>query len=285
VVFILHGSGSNGKSVLIETLVSVLGEYVTRSPADTWISKPTNGPSNDIAALAGARLVPVIETEHDKQLAEALVKQATGGDAMTARFHYKEYFSFTPKFKLWFATNHKPRIRGADYAIWRRILLLPFNVTFADKDKLVTGQKLKDPALKYKLFDEFAGILAWMIEGCLAWQRDGLQPPDAVIAATETYQDSQDNVSGFIRDRCHLARGLQCGIGLLHAGYVEWCSENDETAISKSAFGRNLDERGYPSGPRTTRERLRNGLDLKEEFKLAAAHRLNNVEDDHADRK
>lgn len=274
VIFILHGSGSNGKSVLIETIAAVLEDYVNRSPAETWISKSNNSPTNDIAALAGARFVSVIETEHEKQLAEALVKQATGGDAMTARFHYKEFFTFIPKFKLWLATNHKPRIRGSDYAIWRRILLLPFTVTFVDANKLSDGQKVKDSELKNKLSAEFPGILAWMIRGCVAWQEGGLQPPSAVVHATESYQDSQDNVSGFIRDNCYLSRGLECAVKLLHAGYENWCSENDEEPVKLGAFGKNLDERGYPAGPRTNKMRPRKGIDLKEEFKVSAAHRL-----------
>lgn len=273
VIFILHGSGSNGKSVLIETIAAVLADYVNRSPAETWISKSNSGPSNDIAALAGARFVSVVETEHEKQLAEALVKQATGGDAMTARFHYKEFFSFIPKFKLWLATNHKPRIRGSDFAIWRRILLLPFSVTFVDADKVLDGQKVKDPDLKNKLSAEFPGILAWMIRGCMAWQEGGLQPPVAVVHATESYQDSQDNVSGFIRDNCHLSRGIDCAAGLLFAAYEIWCEENDEQPTTQRAFGLSLDERGYPPGPRTNRARPRKGIDLKEEYRGAAAHR------------
>jgi putative DNA primase/helicase len=280
VVFILHGSGSNGKSVLIETIAAVLADYVKRSPAETWISKPNNGPSNDIAALAGARFVSVVETEHEKQLAEALVKQATGGDAMTARFHYKEFFSFIPKFKLWLATNHKPRIRGSDFAIWRRILLLPFNVTFVDADKRMEGQMIKDPDLKNKLSDEFPGILAWMVRGCMAWQEIGLRPPAAVVSATESYQDSQDNVSGFIRDNCHLSRGLSCSIGLLYASYEIWCSENDEEAIPKRTFGKNLDERGYPSGQRSDKARLRKGIDLTQECRDLANERLSDSKEE-----
>ncbi len=262
VVFIMHGAGSNGKSVLLETIAAVLGDYVKRSPAETWISKPYSGPSNDLAALAGARFVSVIETEHDKSLAEALVKQATGGDAMTVRFLHREFFSFVPKFKLWFATNHKPKIRGSDYAIWRRILLLPFAVTFVDADKLMDGQKVKDPDLKNRLADEYPGILAWMVRGCAAWQELGLDPPSAVRLATEGYQDAEDNVSGFIRDNCAISRGSTCTIAFLYASYEIWCAENEEEAISKNAFGRNLDERGHPPQRQTGGARMRKGIDL-----------------------
>lgn len=274
VVFILHGSGSNGKSVLIETIAAVMGNYAQQCPSETFISqeKGSRIPS-DLARLAGARFVSVVETEHERSLAEGLVKQATGGDRMAARFLHKEWFEFTPNFKLWLATNHKPRIRGSDFAIWRRILLLPFSVTFVDADKLSEGQKVKDPDLKNKLIGEYPGILAWVVRGCIAWQQGGLRPPAAVVHATEGYQDSQDNVSGFIRDTCHISRGLECPTKLLHAGYEIWCEENDETPIRLGAFGKNLDERGYQAGPRTNRARPRKGIDLKEEFKISAAQR------------
>jgi len=267
VLFIMHGSGSNGKTVLIETIQAVLGDYVKRSPADTWAAKPAGALTNDIAALVGARLVSVVETEQDRHLAEALVKQASGGDTITARFHHKEFFSFVPQFKLWFATNHRPKIKGTDYAIWRRIYLLPFTVKFVDADKVEGSQLAKDPDLKEKLKLEHDGILAWMVRGCLSWQQIGLKPPKAVQDATEAYQDSEDNVTGFVRDACHQSRGLQCASRQLYAGYELWCSETDEEPVTKKAFAGKLDEQGFPPGKRTMTERQRDGLDLTEEYK------------------
>jgi P4 family phage/plasmid primase-like protien len=272
VVFILHGSGSNGKSVLIETVQAVLGEYVKRSPGDTWVSKPAGSPTNDLAALVGARLVSVVETEQDRNLAEALVKQATGGDTITARFHRQEFFSFIPQFKLWFATNHRPKIRGTDYAIWRRIYLLPFSVKFVDADKVEGGQRVKDPDLKERLKQEHNGILAWMVRGCLEWQRVGLRPPEAVRLATEAYQDSQDNVAGFVRDCCHQSRGLECATGKLFEAYELWCRETGDEEVSKKAFGGKLDEQGFPPGRRTKTERRRQGIDLTEEYAQKIEH-------------
>ena len=267
----MYGTGANGKSVLIETITAVMGEYVRHSPAETWVSKPTGASTNDIAALVGARFVSVIETEQDRHLAEALVKQATGGDMITARFHYKEFFSYVPQFKLWFATNHRPKIRGSDYAIWRRIMLLPFAVKFVD-GKVGPGQKARDPNLKKDLRSEYPGILAWMVRGCLEWQRIGLQPPALVKDAVEAYQDREDNVSGFLRDCCGFSHGLTCGSGLLYTGYQVWCEEEGEEALAKRAFLRNLDDRGFPAGKRTMAERLRSGLDLNEEYKKKAGN-------------
>jgi putative DNA primase/helicase len=273
VVYIMHGGGSNGKSVLLETIHAIISDYFKSSPAEAWIAKERSGPTNDMAALAGARFASVVETEHGKHLAESMVKQVTGGDAVTARFMYKENFTFIPKFKLWLATNHKPKIRGSEFAIWRRIILLPFVVTFNDKDKLIPGQKEKDPGLKDKLIEEYPGILAWMVRGCLEWQKVGLRPPETVLHATESYQDSQDNVSAFIRDNCWLQRSLQCPVGQLYAAYENWCEENDEEALSSRAFGKNLDDRGLPPGPRDKHARKRKGIDLKEEFRAAAIAR------------
>jgi len=274
VLFILHGTGANGKSVLIDTVSAVMGEYVKHSPAETWVAKPAGAATNDIAALVGARFVSVVETERDRNLAEALVKQATGGDKITARFHRQEFFSYTPQFKLWFATNHRPKIRGSNYAIWRRIYLLPFMVKFVPADEATKGQMIKDGDLTKNLRSEFPGILAWMVRGCIEWQRIGLKPPEAVKAATEAYQDAEDNVSGFLRECCAQARGIECSINLLHAGYEVWCEENDVVAQDKRAFGRNLDDRGYPPGKRTKRDRLRKGIDLTQEYRELAISRL-----------
>ena len=273
VLFIMYGTGANGKSVLTETITAVIGEYVRHSPAETWVSKPTGSSTNDIAALVGARFVSVIETEQDRHLAEALVKQATGGDMITARFHYKEFFSYVPQFKLWFATNHRPKIRGSDYAIWRRIYLLPFTVKFVEAGNVGAGEKARDPDLKKNLKSEHPGILAWMVRGCLEWQHGGLQPPATVREATQAYQDREDNVSGFLRDCCGFSRGVSCSPGLLYAAYQVWCEEEEEEALVKRLFLRNLDDRGFPAGARTMQERLRKGLDLNTEYREKARNR------------
>ena len=147
-----------------------------------------------MARLAGARLVCAVETEDGKRFAESLVKALTGGDTITARFLHCEYFEFVPQFKLWLATNHKPTIRGDDHAIWRRIRLIPFGVTIPEAEQ--------DGDLGAKLAEERAGILKWAIEGCLAWQRDGLQTPEPVRAATADYRADMDRLGQWIEERC-----------------------------------------------------------------------------------
>jgi putative DNA primase/helicase len=143
---------------------------------------------------------------------------------------------------------------------------LPFTVKFVDADRVEGSQLVKDPDLKEKLKMEHDGILAWMVRGCLEWQKIGLKPPKAVREATEAYQDNEDNVSGFVRDCCHQSRGIQCGIGRLFAAYELWCEEVGEEPASKKLFGGKLDEQGFPPGRRTRTERLRQGIDLNGEY-------------------
>ncbi|HLI51013.1 MAG TPA: phage/plasmid primase, P4 family, partial [Thermomicrobiaceae bacterium] len=172
VAFIAWGAGSNGKSTLFDLLLDLLGDYAMQTPTDTLMAKRQDAIPNDVARLRGARFVAAVETEDGRRLSEPLVKQLTGGDRVTARFMRAEWFEFSPTFKLWLATNHKPVIRGTDHAIWRRIRLIPFTVTIAEADQ--------DKELPAKLRAEMPGILRWAIDGCLSWQRDGLGVPEAV---------------------------------------------------------------------------------------------------------
>jgi len=268
VFFILHGTGKNGKSKLLETMAHVLGDYMMSTPADTWATKPPGAASNDVAALPGARLVTTTETEKSHSLRAGLVKQITGGDKVSARKMFREFFEFMPQCKLWIATNNKPKVSGSDGAIWDRIRLLPFNIKFVPEDDLIEGQKIRDDKLMEKLLLELPGILAWMVRGCAEWQCSGLPPAVAMTEAAEDYRASQDSVQGFVDQCCDASRGLTCAVKDLYAAYEIWCAENDEEALSRRAFGINLDERGYPSA-RLNRVRLRKRLDLKGEWRAA----------------
>lgn len=162
-LFMLYGCGANGKTTFLEAISDVLAGYAQRTPTDTLLAKDTSGISNDIARLKGARFVVASEVEEGKRMAESLVKQMTGGEKMTARFMRAEYFEFMPHFKLWVGTNHKPVIRGTDQAIWRRIKLIPFNVTIPPEER--------DKNLLNKLRREMPGILNWAVMGCMDWQK------------------------------------------------------------------------------------------------------------------
>ena len=219
-----------------------LGDYETKTSTDTLVEKNNSSNTNDLAALRGARLVSAIETSAGKRLAEALVKELTGQDAVTARFLYQEFFTFLPVFKLWLACNHVPVIQGQDFAIWRRIRLIPFNVQFQDADH-PTGP-YKDKALSDKLKSEHEGILAWLVRGCLDWQKDGLSTAKAVRAATGKLQQDMDVLGGFLGECCVFERNAQSTAKELYAAYCDWAARNGEKPLSQRWFGLRLSERG-----------------------------------------
>jgi phage/plasmid-associated DNA primase len=162
---------------------------------------------------------------------------------VTARFMRAEFFTFRPSLKLWLATNHRPEIRGTDYAMWRRIRLIPFTV------KIPEGKE--DKTIEKQLEAELAGILAWAVRGCLDWQRDGLTKPKEVTEATREYQEDMDVLGGFLRDYCLIDAKAHCGATPLYNAYKEWCDSNGEHILSQQKFGRRVRER--PEGFRSER--------------------------------
>jgi putative DNA primase/helicase len=235
-IFIGWGSGANGKSRLKEAMRILFGDYGRDCPAETLLAKRDQGINNDVARLAGARLVCATETEDGKRFAESQVKALTGCDTVTARFLHREYFEFVPQFKLWLYTNHKPTIRGDDYAIWRRIRLIPFNVTIPEAEQ--------DGDLGAKLAAERAGILNWAVEGCLAWQRDGLQTPEPVRAATADYRADMDRLGQWITERCIVIVDAKVKASFAYQDYRKWADERGEPTLTMTAFGNRLTERG-----------------------------------------
>jgi putative DNA primase/helicase len=240
-LFFLYGTGSNGKSTFLGTLKALLGDYAMQCAADSLMVKRGDGGSGangDIARLRGARLVSAVEAEEGKRIAEAQIKQMTGGDTVTARFLYQEIFEYVPQFKLWLAANHKPTIRGNDLGIWRRIHLVPFTVTIGD-DK-------KDKRLPEKLAAEGSGILNWALEGCAAWQRlGGLNPPAAVTGATEAYREEMDVFGAWIDECCLIERGAEYAAAALYAGYRSWSESEGIYPLSHVKFANKLKERGF----------------------------------------
>ncbi|PYR33175.1 MAG: hypothetical protein DMF90_21760, partial [Acidobacteria bacterium] len=237
VLFILHGIGANGKTTLQEVLRAACGDYAMRTPTETLLVKREGGIPNDVARLVGARFVTASEADDGKRMAEALVKDMTGGDTITARFMRAEFFEFRPQFKVWLATNHKPVIRGTDKGIWDRIRLVPFNVRIPDAEQ--------DKQLLAKLRDELPGILRWAIEGCLAWQREGLGAPQAVKAATEDYRQEMDVLGRFIEESCLVDSSATVKSSALYEAYKKWCEANREFAVTQKAFSLRLVERGF----------------------------------------
>jgi putative DNA primase/helicase len=235
-LFVMLGSGANGKSTFLTVMRALMGDYEQQTPMDTLMIKPSSSASNDLARLDGARFVTAGEAELRQRLAEAKIKQITGGDPITARFLYREFATFVPKFKLWLATNELPRIEGTDNGIWRRIHVIPFSITIPPDEQ--------DRTLADKLLAELPGILNWAIQGCLDWQRIGLKPPDEVTAATRDYRSDMDVLAQFLEDRCVLEEAAEVTAKDLFANYVDWCDENGHKPLAQNAFGQRLKARG-----------------------------------------
>lgn len=220
--------------------------------------RKNDGIPNDIARLKGARFVSAVEAEKGQRLAESLVKQLTGGDRITARFMRAEFFEFTPEFKLFFATNHKPTVEGTDHAIWRRIRLIPFKVTIPEAEK--------DFQLPNKLKTELPGILQWAVSGCLAWQKTGLGAPDEIKDATEGYRSEMDVLSYFIDDVCVLSESSKVSAKSLYEAYSSWCYRNGERPLTKRDFSSRLTERGYTSAKGTGGYYFWKGIGIVDEW-------------------
>ncbi len=194
VLLFLYGTGANGKSVLANILDALLAEFARTAGSDLLMIRADRNASNDVAALRGARLVKVSEFDEGARLAEAQIKTLTGGDPVTCRHLYREFFTYVPCFKILLLGNHKPKVTGTDNGIWRRLHLLHFGVTIPPEER--------DPYLQDKLLAELPGILRWAAEGCCEWQRTGLNPPDEIKAATDEYRQSEDVFDEWLQECC-----------------------------------------------------------------------------------
>ena len=240
VLLICHGVGSNGKSVFLNLLRKLLGSLAIQAAPDLLMADKQRRHPTEQADLYGKRIIVCQETGEGRRFNETLVKQLTGGDGIRARRMHEDFWEFNPTHKLWISTNHKPEIRGTDYAIWRRIRLIPFNVTFTDD-----GEPRKNPAMERQLTAELPGILAWAVAGCLDWQRHGLQQPDAVKSATADYQAEQDVLATWLADCCVIEKRCEVKASELYASWRRWCEQRGEYVESQTKWGKRLTERGF----------------------------------------
>jgi putative DNA primase/helicase len=238
-LFFGYGTGANGKSVLLSTVAGILGEYHKTAPIETFTASNGDRHPTDLASLRGARLVTATETEEGRRWAESRIKQLTGGDTVAARFMRQDFFEYRPAFKLIIAGNHKPALRSVDEAIRRRFHMIPFAVTIPPEER--------DANLGEKLKDEWAGILAWLVEGCLEWQAEGLKPPKAVREATEAYLSAEDSLAAWLEERCERNAAEWTASASLFASWSAWANAAGENAGNNKRFAQALESRGFVS--------------------------------------
>nr|WP_307191446.1 phage/plasmid primase, P4 family [Mesobacillus stamsii] len=260
VAFFLWGTGRNGKSTFINIVKEILGDYGKQTNSDTFTTKMNdNGINNDVARLHSSRFVSAVESEDGQKLSEALIKQLTGGEPITARFLRKEFFEFTPEFKIFFTTNHKPIVKGDDEGIWRRIRLIPFTHTIPKEEV--------DKQLPEKLKAELPGILRWAVDGCLKWQQEGLGEPKEVKAATDEYKEEMDLLSNFLDECCVMIPTVKIAVNEIHKAYMKWADENGEYPMKQRVFSSRLQMRGFLKKKSTGNKTFFFGIGLATDYK------------------
>lgn len=230
VLFVLHGTGSNGKGTFANRLNRIFGDYAWNMPFSTLELRGRSAIPNDVAALVGRRFVTASETNDGTRLNEARIKALTGCDPMTARFLHSEYFTFQPCCKFWLSVNHRPVVRDDSHGLWRRIRLIPFTRSFPI-----------DARLSDQLALEEAGILNWAVQGVGAWRQHGLQAPEVVIEATRSYQTESDPLGGFLQEACELEANANVGAADMYDHYRRWADNAglaQSERLSSTMFGR-----------------------------------------------
>lgn len=246
---LFYGDGSNGKSTLLNAVFGTLGtDYAIAAAPGLIMAAHGNRHPTELADLFGKRLAVSSETAEDRAFNEELIKQLTGSDPIKARRMREDYWQFRPTHKLILCTNHKPQVKGTDHAIWRRIQMVPFAVRFwkdsdPDDGKGRLPELRADKTLPDRLAAEAPGILAWMVQGCLEWQRIGLSPPAAVTAATAEYRQEQDHVARFLVECCETGANPMFRVrgSRLYEAYKRWAEQGGEqNLVSGTKFGRDM---------------------------------------------
>ena len=244
VIFLCYGSGANGKSVFLEVLSWLFGPYAHRADPELLLQRNSDRHPTEIAAMRGKRLVVMQEVDPEGIWRSALLKSMSGDNTLTARKIRENPITFTVTWKVWIAANHLPRSRDHSEAFWRRIKLIPFNVTIPPERR--------DRTLPWKLREESVGLLAWAVQGLRMYYQEGLREPEAIAQANRAYREREDQVGRFLKERCQL--GGRTASSALYAAYQTWAMEEGERVLGQKAFVAELAERGFE------RKRMNDGM-------------------------
>jgi putative DNA primase/helicase len=261
---ILYGEGRNGKTTLLQALAQVFGEdlsHTTQADMLMNVKRDGAGPQPFVYALRGRHLVWATESQEGQRINAGLIKQLTGGDSITTRTLHEKPVTFKPTYKVMLLTNHKPHISAEDQAMWDRVLLIPFDLRFIDDPKAPNERK-RNPRMLELLEAESAGILAWLVRGCLAWQQQGLCPPQMVKVATEEYRQEEDILAEFIADCLTTGPEMSARAKDLYKSYEQWAEDNGlekSGKLSQITFGKRMKRRfGEPT--RDNRSKIYHGV-------------------------
>lgn len=235
----IHGPGGGGKSKFLNVISEIFGDYRRTAPMDAFTVRAHHEHSEEIARLAGARLVVATETDEGSRWNEARIKQLTGRDFITARHMRMSSFEFAPQFKLVFIGNHKPALRSVGEEMRRRIDLIDWGGTIPESERILD--------LPDKLRAEYPAILAWMIEGCLKWQKQGLGKPPAVAASVADYIQGEDTLGAWMEECVELREGERVRSGDAYHSFRRWADAQGEFIPSQKRFTQRLRDRGIES--------------------------------------
>lgn len=251
----IHGPGGGGKSKFLTPLIEIMGDYAKTAKIDSFTAKERGEHSEEIARLVGARLVTASETEKGSRWNESRIKQLTGRDKIAARHMHQSTFEFQPQFKLLFIGNHKPGLRSVGEEMRRRIDLLEWSGSIPDEDRVLD--------LPIKLQQEYPAILAWMVQGALMWQEQGLGRPRSITDATDEYLTGEDTLGAWIDDCVKLVSpDYKTPVGVLYESFKKWAEEQGEFIPSQKRFGQEFEDRGFERH-RDAKGRYFKGVDIK----------------------
>lgn len=264
VVPIAYGQGGNGKSTIVDVVSGVLGPYVVHADIETFLVGRHNAGGSaatpDLARLKDARVVMASESGAGRKLNVSRIKDMSGGEPILARDLYAKPFEFTPRFSLWLSTNEKPDVPGNDFGLWRRLRLIPFNVQIPDDKRVLDLDQII-------LAEEASGVLNWILEGLGAWQDAGRLPSaSAIELATEEYRIESDPIGQWLADECEIGAGLEASASGLYGAFKAWFErmEPAHKPISQTAFGREMEKKGFPKDKAGSGYVWRRGIKLRD---------------------